>query len=860
MTCYTAALHNNSGETAPTMGSRATRSTGAGKAVKSRQFRELTPAHLRWTCRPSQYDFKTKETDASLIGIVGQERAIRSLKLGIELYAPGYNVFVCGITGTGRLSTVQKILDHIKGFCPLPPDRCYVNNAASPDEPRLLVLPRGQGAQLRASMERFGREIQHAVPSLLESEAHTKHRERIVSRYEGEADTIIEKFERRAERQGFALKRVREGNISRPELFPIIEGQAIPMADLEKVAAEGKIAARKAESIARQYQTLRQDLEVTARQSRDLLARMESEISDLEKKEVRALLQVRLDAIAARFTGEGHEVVAGWLRDVQEEIVAQLSLFRRAPAAGTPVMQPNAPPGLPASMDGSFAPGLAELLSRLQVNVIFDARKHGSCPIIVETHPTYRRLFGAFEKAMDQSGHWSTDYMRIRAGSLLAADGGYLVVSAEDLFQQREVWTELKRCMISRSLAIMEESGGAAIPTITMKPQPIPINVKVIMIGLRETYETLLENEPDFQKMFKVLADFDDEMDLSEKTIRQYAAFVRRVCTEEGLADLDDGAMAAVAEYGARLAGHQGKLSSRLGEIADLLREGDYWRRHDGASRRTQARHLRTAIKESIHRRNLSAEKLREMVRLGQIFIETKGTRVGQVNGMTVHHAGGFAFGLPCRITATVSPGTAGIVNIEREARLSGSVHTKGVLIIGGFLRGRFGARKPVTLTAGLAFEQSYGGVEGDSASSTEVYALLSALAGVPVRQGIAVTGSVDQIGDIQPVGGLNEKIEGFFRICQLKGLTGDQGFIVPEANLRDLMLNDDVIEAVKRRKFHIYPVRTVEDAIEILTLMPAGCPDPSGTYPEGTLFRLVDDRLSVFNEMVRRYFPSAPL
>ncbi len=842
------------------MGSRGNSRNGAGGRVKPRRFRELSAADLRWTCRPSQYDFKTKDGDASLIGIVGQERAIRSLKLGIELYAPGYNVFVCGITGTGRLSTVQKILDQIKGFCPLPPDRCYVYNAALPDEPRLLVVPRGQGEMLRVSMEKFVRELQHAVPSLLESDGHTKHRERIVSRYEGEADKIIEKFERRAERQGFALKRVREGNISRPELFPIIEGQAMQMSDLEKVTAEGKVPARKAETLAKQYQSLRQDLEVTARQSRDLLSRMESDISELEKKEVRALLDVRLEAIAARFTGEGHDVVSAWLHDVQEEIVTHLALFRRAPAAGIPPMQPGAPAPSAPSMDGSIAPGLAELLSRLQVNVIFDARRHKSCPVIVETHPTYRRLFGAFEKVLDQSGHWSTDYTRIRAGSLLAADGGYLVVSAEDLFQQREVWTELKRCMISRSLAIMEETTGAGIPTIAMKPQPIPLNVKVIMIGLRETYEALLENEPDFQKMFKVLADFDDEMDLSDKSIRQYVAFVRRVCSEEGLAELDDGAMAAVAEYGARLAGHQGKLSSRLGEIADLLREGDYWRRHDGNHKRTQARHLRTAIRESIHRRNLSAEKLREMVRLGQIFIETKGERVGQVNGMTVHHTGGFSFGLPCRITATVSPGTAGIVNIEREARLSGSVHTKGVLIIGGFLRGRFGARKPVTLTAGLAFEQSYGGVEGDSASSTEVYALLSALAGIPVRQGIAVTGSVDQIGDIQPVGGLNEKIEGFFRICQLKGLTGDQGFIVPEANLRDLMLNDEVVEAVRRKKFHIHPVSTVEDAIEILTLMSAGTPDPSGRYPEGTLFRLVDDRLTAFNEMVRRYYPSAPL
>lgn len=836
------------------------------RPTRPRRFRELVPAELRWVCKLSQNDRSTEEKDQSLIGIIGQERAIRALKLGIELYGPGYNVFVCGITGTGRASTVQKILDRIKGFCPIPPDRAYVHNFAQPDEPKLLTLPRGFADRLRSEMERFVKEVQSEVPGLLESDQHGKKRERIVAKYEGEGDRIIERFERRAEKEGFALKRVREGNISRPELFPIIQGQALPITDLEKAVGEGKIAQKKAGLIIRHYQSLRQNLEATARLSRDLLARMDSEISDLEKKEVRMALQERVDRMVAGYPGEGAAAVTGYLGGVVEEIIANLDLFRRSPLSSAPAAASpgSAPPveGPAVGSDGSMAPrtGLQQLLDRFKVNVVLDGRRQETCPVIIETHPTYRRLFGYFEKQIDQSGHWTTDYSRIRPGSLLAADGGYLVVTAEDLFSQRDVWTELKRTLISRALAIIEEGGGAYVPTITMKPEPIPINVKVIMIGQRWTYEALLEQEPDFSKMFKVFADFDEEMDLNPKTLRQYAAFVRKVCSEENLAPLDAPALAAVAEFGARVAGRQGKLSTRFGEIADLLREADYWRKQEGTGRKVMARHIKTALKESEHRRNLTEEKLQEMLKIGQVLVHVKGERVGQVNGLILHDTGTHRFGLPARITATVSPGTAGIINIEREALMSGNTHTKGVLIIGGFLREQFGLTTPVTLTASIAFEQSYGGIEGDSASSTEVYALLSALSGLPARQGIGVTGSVDQKGFIQPVGGINDKIEGFYKVCSLKGLTGDQGVIVPEANLRDLMLDEEVVEAVRRKRFHVYPVRTVQEGIEILTGVPAGEADGAGRYPQGTVFSLACERLARFSETVREYFKSSSL
>jgi len=807
--------------------------------IPRKKARELGASELRWTCDPSEYDLAVTEDESRLIGIIGQERAIRAMKMGIELYSPGYNVFVCGITGTGRTTTVKRILDNIKSACPLPLDRCYVHNFRQSERPRLVVLPRGRSREFRKEMERFAREVSTIVPRLLESEEQGKRREKVVHRHEQEGDRLIEKFERRVEKEGFALKRVREGSISHPELFPMVAGQAVPVSDVEKMQQEKKISETQAKAILKRYVALRGELEGVARESRTILQKMEAEIAALDREQVHKALEEPARVITEK---HANPVIEEHLREAVDHIAERIDAFRAQPAS-----EPSRDGG--GAGAGSDREGI---LGLLQVNVILDNTGREHCPVVIENLPTYRRLFGYFERESDPSGHWSSDYRKIRGGSLLQADGGYLVLNAEDVFQQRGVWQHLKRTLVNRALEIHEEESPLQLSVTSMTPEPIPVNVKVILIGDTHTYHVLFNHDTDFSKIFKILADFDFEMDLNKKSLRQYAAFVVKMCHDEGLAPFEPGAVAAIAEYGARKAGRQGKLTARFGEISDLLREADYWRRKEGDGK-VAARHVKAAIGEAEQRASMWEEKFRELIETGVVLIDVKGRKVGQLNGITVHDTGAHMYGLPARITAAAAPGDAGIINIEREARLSGSTYDKGVLIIGGYFREKFGQNKPITFTASLAFEQSYAGVDGDSASSAEIYALLSALSGVPIDQSLAVTGSVDQKGTVQPVGGINHKIEGFFEVCRAKGLTDEQGVIIPEANVADLMLRDDVVEAVRKKRFHIYPVKSVDEGIELLTGMPAGERGKDGEYTKGTVNALVDHRLEEIAEMVKR-------
>jgi ATP-dependent Lon protease len=535
-----------------------------------------------------------------------------------------------------------------------------------------------------------------------------------------------------------------------------------------------------------------------------------------------------------------YEKVQQYLDEVQEDILANLGRFRE---------KEETPPPIP----GLVIPQMVDSFSEYQVNVLVDNSETKGAPVIVETTPNYRNLFGTIERVVERSGIWKTDFLHIKAGSFLRANGGYLIFNALDALMEAWVWPALKRTLKNQIIEIQTYDPFYFFSTSALKPEPIECNTKVIMIGETQIYYILYSLDDDFKKIFKIKADFDSVMNKEDEKIQQYASFIRKICDEDKLRPFDNTGIAAVVEYGVRITGRQKKLSTRFYLIADLLREANYWAEKDGSDVVTE-KHVDQAIEKKIHRVNLIEEKIQEMIDDGTILIDSDGMVVGQVNGLSVYNLGDYMFGKPSRITAKTSMGKAGIINIEREVEMSGPIHNKGVYILSGYLRSKYAQDKPITMSASVCFEQSYSGVEGDSASSTELYALLSSLSGLPLRQDIAVTGSVNQKGEIQPIGGVNEKIEGFFEVCKAKGLTGKQGVMIPHLNVDDLMLRKDVVEAVKDGKFHVYPVKTIDQGVEILTGFEAGEESGDGRFKEGTVNGLVDKKLRELGTKIKEF------
>jgi ATP-dependent Lon protease len=503
-------------------------------------------------------------------------------------------------------------------------------------------------------------------------------------------------------------------------------------------------------------------------------------------------------------------------------------------------------PPAEGSVLSKIAPSKKDDFTVYQVNVIVDNSTTQSVPIVIETNPKYRNLFGTIERLADKGGAWKTDFMQIKAGSLLDADGGFLVLNALDVLTEPGVWPDLKRTLRHEKVEIHTYDPLYLFAAGSLKPEAIDLHLKVIMIGDAEIYQLLYRLDDDFKKIFKVRADFDVEMPKNPTSVSDYIAFIKMIVNDERLKPFDKTAVAEVIEFGVRLAGRQTKLSTRFNVIADVLRESNYWAEQEHREA-VSRKHVVKAIDERIERVNLVEEKIQEMITEGTILIDTEGAKLGQVNGLSVYDLGEYSFGKPSRITAKTAMGRSGVINIEREAELSGPTHNKGVAILAGYLRSKFAQDKPLVMSASICFEQSYGGVDGDSASSTEVYAILSSLSGIPLRQDVAVTGSVNQNGEIQPIGGANQKIEGFYEVCKAKGMTGSQGVMIPNQNVKDLMLRSDVIKAVKRKKFHIYPVMTIDEGIEILTSVKAGKRRKDGTFEPGTINELVDRQLQEF-------------
>ena len=803
----------------------------------------LPPEKLRWQCDPATIPFNTTAEVEPASGDLGQDRALRALRMGVELNASGYNLFVCGLSGTSRGGMIVRMVEEMRLETEPAPDRCYVNNFKNVDRPRLLTLPRGQANAFRKEVESGIDFLRRRIPQVFEGEPFQRQKTRIVERFTQREKELMDDFTRRIAREQFALGRMQVGAVALPEIFPVLEGQMVPIEEIPKMVQDGKLESIAAEDLERKYDQFRQEFTVVYRKTLSLSRELASEMSYLEQEAASVLVDGVIEELKEKYP---NQQISEYLEEVRHHILDNLEPFKEREG------EEDQPPS-----EGGGG-GRSERSERdpfrvYGVNVILAHGEQEKVPVIFETIPTYANLFGTIHRSYDTRGGWSSDFMDLRGGSLLRGDGGYLVMYALDALTETGVWRTLKRTLNHGKLEIQPVDVFFPFSTAALKPEPIEIHVKIILIGDRDMYELLYDFEDDFKKIFKVRVEFDEEMKWDDAVIRQYAGRLRKLSDDEHLCAFDRTAVASILEHGVRRAGRRGKITARFFDLADLARESSYLARHQKKDVVT-AEHIREALEAKIERHNLTETKIREMVEQNLLFIDTTGARVGQVNGLSVLEIGGYAFGKPVRITASVALGKAGIINIERESNLSGRFHDKGMQIISGYLRKTFAHDKPLSLSASVCFEQSYSGVDGDSASSTEIYALLSALSDIPIRQELAVTGSVNQQGDVQPIGGVNQKIEGFYDICKMKGLTGKQGALIPAENVEDLMLRDEVIQAVAQGKFHIYPVATIEEGIEILTGVRAGKRGATGKFEPGSVFAKVDARLHHMAKALKKF------
>ncbi|MBN2432757.1 MAG: AAA family ATPase [Acidobacteria bacterium] len=771
--------------------------------------------------------------------IVGQDRALRAIRLGLQLKSIGYNIFVTGLSGTGKMTTIKSLLEELDHPGKIPNDLCYVNNFKHNDMPKILSLPAGNGCRLKTQMEELVERLQKSLPEILESDAFKQQWQAMVSEAQQREKEMVSQFEKKVEKQNFALVQMQYGEIQRPELLPVVESEPVNMKELQTALEEKKITDEQLAEMQERHRELVAEMMEISKTLKNLQKELADKYTELVRNIVKPFLEELLGDIRNQLP---FERVAEYLEEVKSYVLDNLEIFQPKQQQDTNVFAAMMKPEAKAD---PFLP--------FQVNVIVDNADMKRAPVVIETTPNYANLFGTIERTIDRRGAVQSDFTRIKAGSILRANGGHLVINARDALLEPEVWKNLKRTLKFTKLSIQGWDPFYFYSAGYLKPEPIDIDLKVVMIGDKELYRLLYLMDEDFKKIFKIQADFDAEMKNTRDNVACFASLMHKICDEDKLLPFSREGIKAVLEQAIRLAGRQKKITTRFSDVADLLREASFWADKDGVEA-VEREHVEKAHREKMFRDNLPEEKLQEMIDDNLILIDTSGAVAGQVNGLSVYQLGYYSFGKPTRITAEVSVGQAGIINIEREARMSGRTHDKGVLILTHFLRSRYTQDKPLSMNASLCFEQSYSGIDGDSASSTEVYALMSALADVPIRQDLAVTGSVNQKGQIQPIGGVNEKIEGFFDVCAARGLSATQGVIIPVQNVEDLMLREEIITAVKEGKFHIYAIATIDEGIELLTGRPAGDLTEAGVWPENTINRLVNDRLQQFADTMKSY------
>ncbi|MCL4426360.1 MAG: AAA family ATPase [Firmicutes bacterium] len=792
----------------------------------------LVPAEkLRRTCELRFFSFDSTEDLTPLEeGIIGQERAVRALDFGLTARFPGYNIFMAGPVGTGKTTYAVIKVNKVAQGQKTPSDWVYVYNFSRPDQPRALELPAGQGMKFRQQMAELISEVRSEIKRAFESEQFEQHKNGVMRHFQDLIANLWLEVDQQVKKKGFGLQRLPTGIVPIP-LNP--EGK--PLSEEEF----GLLTLEEREGLTRRIQEVQELLGEVLRKVHNLEKEARDRLQELERET--ALYAMRQPVDRTREENVGWPGVIDYLEEVEKDILQNLEEFR-SDGGGEEGQSP---------FDGKAAQ--EKVLNRYMVNLLVDHSGTRGAPVVVETNPTYYNLFGKVEYR-GSFGTMVTDFTMIKGGAFHRANGGYLILQARDLLSQPFTWEALKRTLKSGRLRIenLAEQAGA-IATSTLRPEPIPLNVKIILIGPPLIYQVLYLQDEDFRKFFKVKVDFDTEMPRTEENLRNYAEFIATVCRRDGLKPFDPSAVARIIEHSSRLAQHQEKLSTRFNEVMELLYEAALAAEVDGEQLVT-AKHVLSALEEKAYRSNRVQEKIIEMITEGTLLVDTSGRKVGQVNGLAVLELGDYGFGKPSRITAQTYMGKKGVLNIEREIQMSGRIHSKGVFILSGYLAGKFAQRFPLSLSASLTFEQLYEEVEGDSASSAELYALLSSLSGLPIDQGIAVTGSVNQKGEVQPIGGVNEKIEGFFQVCKAKGLTGRQGVLIPTQNVINLMLRDEVVQAVREGRFHIWAVSTIAEGIEVLTGVPAGESDRPGNCPEGTVNFLVERRLRELAQEYRRY------
>ena len=792
--------------------------------------KRLKASELYQRCDPQQFAFETTADLEDLTEVVGQPRAVEAMQFGMGIERDGYNIFALGPSGTGKRSLVRQFFEQKAKTEPVPSDWCYVNNFEESHKPCTIRLPAGKGAEFRQDMEQLVEELRTALSAAFESEEYQTRRQVISEEFQERQTEGFKELQQQAQEKGVALLRTPAGLA----FAPMREGEVLSPEEVQKLSEEEQ---RRLEA---EMEELQEKLQKILRQVPSWQREIQERLTELNREMAHFAVGGLIDELREKYAD--FPKVVEQLDVIQEDVVENARDFLSSEEEESNVLNILQRGAMQRSRGG------ASSLRRYQVNVLVDHSKSEGAPVVYEDNPTFQNLIGRVEH-IAQMGALLTDFNLIKPGALHKANGGYLILDIRKVLLQPYAWEGLKRALQAGQIRI--ESVGqmlSMISTVSLEPEPVPLDVKVALFGDRLLYYLLWQLDPDFGELFKVEADFEEQMDRNGENQLLYAQLIGTLARKEELRPFNRGAVARVIEHSARMVGDAEKLSTQMRNITDLLREADYWAGEAGNGLVTAAE-VQRAIDAQIYRSDRLRERVQEAILRETILIDTEGEEISQVNGLSVIQLGNFGFGRPTRITARVRLGKGEVVDIEREVELGGPIHSKGVLILSGFLGARYAGERPLSLSASLVFEQSYGGVEGDSASSAELYALLSAIAEVPIKQSLAVTGSVNQHGQVQAIGGVNEKIEGFFDVCKARGLTGEQGVLIPVSNVKHLMLRQDVVKAVDDGQFHIYPVETVDQGIEILTGVPAGERDEEGNYPEGSINRLVETRLAELAE-----------